>query len=74
MQGTAEAVRDAVLTLGSPAVGVKVVYVGVGPVTESDVSLAAAIGGPILAFNVREPLRVSPRRRSAWASRSWSAR
>jgi len=56
VQGTAEAVRDAVLTLGSPAVGVKVVYVGVGPVTESDVSLAAAIGGPILAFNVREPL------------------
>ena len=55
VQGTAEAVRDAVLTLGSPAVGVKVVYVGVGPVTESDVSLAAAIGGPILAFNVREP-------------------
>ena len=55
VQGTAEAVRDALLGLGTEAVGVKVVYLGVGGVTESDVSLAAAIGGPILAFNVRAP-------------------
>lgn len=61
VQGTAEAVRDAVLTLGSDAVGVKVVYMGVGPVSESDVSLAAAIGGPILAFNVREPIEAVER-------------
>ena len=34
--------------------GVRVVYLGVGPVTASDVALAAAVGGPVLAFNVRE--------------------
>lgn len=55
VQGTAEAVRDAVLGLGSDAVGLKVVFMGVGAITESDVSLSAAIGAPILAFNVREP-------------------
>ena len=55
VQGTAEAVRDSLLSLSSSAVGVKVVYMGVGAITESDVALAAAIGGPILAFNVRSP-------------------
>ena len=55
VQGTAEAIRDSLLGLGTEAVGVKVVYLGVGGVTASDVSLAAAIGGPILAFNVRAP-------------------
>jgi len=55
VQGTAEAVRDAVLGLGSEAVGLKVVYMGVGPITESDISLSAAIGAPVLGFNVREP-------------------
>ena len=53
VQGTAEAVRDSLLGLGTSSVGVKVVYVGVGAVSESDVALAAAIGGPILAFNVQ---------------------
>jgi translation initiation factor IF-2 len=53
-QGTAEAVRDSLLGLGTGAVGVRVVYLGVGPVTASDVALAAAVGGPVLAFNVRE--------------------
>lgn len=55
VQGTAEAVRDSLISLSSSAVGVKVVYLGVGAISESDVSLAAAIGGPVLAFNVREP-------------------
>ena len=55
VQGTAEAVRDSLLSLSTSAVGVKVVYMGVGSITESDVALAAAIGGPILAFNVRSP-------------------
>ena len=55
VQGTAEAVRDAVLGLGSEAVGLKVVYMGVGAITESDISLSSAIGAPVLGFNVREP-------------------
>jgi translation initiation factor IF-2 len=31
---------------------------GVGMITESDVALAAAIGGPILGFNVRPPSNI----------------
>ena len=53
VQGTGEALRDAVQRLSSPAVSVRVIYCGVGPVSESDVDLAAACGAPILAFNVR---------------------
>ena len=53
VQGTAEAVRDSLVSLSSTAVGVKVVYMGVGSITESDIALAAAIKGPVLAFNVR---------------------
>ena len=55
VQGTAEAVRDALLGLSTDAVGLKVVFMGVGAITESDVSLSAAIGAPVLGFNVREP-------------------
>ena len=55
VQGTAEAVRDALLGLASEAVGLKVVFMGVGAITESDISLSAAIGAPVLGFNVREP-------------------
>ena len=53
VQGTAEAVRDALLSLSTDRVGVKVVYQGTGAVTESDVSLAGAVGGVVLAFNVK---------------------
>jgi translation initiation factor IF-2 len=53
VQGTAEAVRDSLLSLSTDTVGVKVVYQGTGAVTESDVSLAAAVGGVVLAFNVK---------------------
>ena len=53
VQGTAEAVRDALLSLSTERVGVKVVYQGTGAVTESDVSLAGAVGGVVLAFNVK---------------------
>jgi translation initiation factor IF-2 len=55
VQGTAEAVRDSVVALGTGKVGVKVVYTGAGQITEGDVQLAGAINAPILGFNVREP-------------------
>ncbi|CEF98965.1 Translation elongation/initiation factor/Ribosomal, beta-barrel [Ostreococcus tauri] len=55
VQGTAEAVRDALLGLSTDAVGLKVVFMGVGAITESDLNLSAAIGAPVLGFNVREP-------------------
>ena len=55
VQGTAEAVRDSVVGLGTGKVGVKVVFTGAGQITEGDVQLAGAINAPILGFNVREP-------------------
>ena len=55
VQGTAEAVRDSVVGLGTGKVGVKVVFTGAGQITEGDVQLAGAINAHILGFNVREP-------------------
>ena len=55
VQGTAEAVRDSIIGLGTGKVGVKVVFTGAGQITEGDVQLASAINAPILGFNVREP-------------------
>jgi translation initiation factor IF-2 len=46
-------VRDAVQALASEAVGVKVVSLGVGPVSLSDVQQASATGAHIVAFNVK---------------------
>jgi translation initiation factor IF-2 len=54
VQGSAEAVRDAVLALprrGTAAASV--VLCGVGPASLSDAHLAAATGARLLAFNVR---------------------
>lgn len=53
VQGTCEAVRDSLLSLSTDTVGVKVVYQGTGAVTESDIALASAVGGVVLAFNVK---------------------
>ena len=53
VQGSAEAISQALEKLGTEEVQAKVVHSGVGGITESDVSLAAASNAPILAFNVR---------------------
>jgi translation initiation factor IF-2 len=53
VQGSAEALRDALSKLGSTDVGVKVIASGVGGITESDVTLAAASNARIIGFNVR---------------------
>ncbi len=53
LQGSAEAVRDAVQALSSETIGVKVVAMGVGPVSASDVLQANAVGADIIAFNVK---------------------
>ena len=53
VQGTCEAVRDSLLSLSTDTVAVKVVFQGTGAVTESDISLASAVGGVVLAFNVK---------------------
>ncbi|KAL4420178.1 hypothetical protein ABPG77_008314 [Micractinium sp. CCAP 211/92] len=53
VQGSAEAVRDAVAHLATEHIKVQVVHVGVGPVSQSDVQLAVPLGAKILGFNVR---------------------
>ncbi|XWS38267.1 hypothetical protein CRYUN_Cryun19dG0116800 [Craigia yunnanensis] len=55
VQGTVQAVTDALKTLNSPQVFVNVVHVGVGPVSQSDVDLAQACGACIVGFNVKSP-------------------
>jgi translation initiation factor IF-2 len=53
VQGSAEALRDALQKLSTAEVAVKVVSSGVGGITESDVMLAVASKARIIAFNVR---------------------
>jgi translation initiation factor IF-2 len=53
VQGSAEALRDALSQLGTDEVAVKVIASGVGGITESDVTLAAASRARIIGFNVR---------------------
>jgi translation initiation factor IF-2 len=53
VQGSAEALRDSLTKLSTEEVAVKVISSGVGGITESDVTLAAASNGRIIGFNVR---------------------
>jgi translation initiation factor IF-2 len=53
VQGSVEAVANALSNLSTDAVGVNVISTGVGGITESDVSLAKASSAVIIGFNVR---------------------
>jgi translation initiation factor IF-2 len=53
VQGSSEALRDAMLKLSTEEVPVKVVASGVGGISASDVQLAAASKAIIIGFNVR---------------------
>ncbi len=53
VQGSAEAIVQALEKLGTDEVTARVIHVGVGGVTESDVTLATASNAPIIGFNVR---------------------
>ena len=53
VQGSAEAISDALVKLSTEEVKVKVVANGVGAITESDVNLARASHAMIVGFNVR---------------------
>ncbi len=53
VQGSAEALRDALSKVGTDEVAVKVIASGVGGITESDVTLAAASKARVIGFNVR---------------------
>ncbi|HMQ92646.1 MAG TPA: translation initiation factor IF-2 [Amaricoccus sp.] len=53
VQGSAEAIVQALEKLGTDEVRVRVLHSGVGAITESDVGLAEASNAPIIGFNVR---------------------
>ncbi|HTW37679.1 MAG TPA: translation initiation factor IF-2 [Steroidobacteraceae bacterium] len=53
VQGSVEALRDALTQLSSEEVQVKVISSGIGGITASDVQLAAASQARIIGFNVR---------------------
>ncbi|MBT3981831.1 MAG: translation initiation factor IF-2 [Bacteriovoracaceae bacterium] len=53
VQGSYEAIRSSLECLGNEEVNVKVIGGGVGPITDSDVTLAGSCGGFIFGFNMR---------------------
>jgi translation initiation factor IF-2 len=53
VQGSAEAIAAAVNRISTEDIRARILHSGVGGITESDVTLAAASGAPIIGFNVR---------------------
>ena len=52
-QGSVEAIIGSLAKIGNEDIQVRVLHSGVGGITESDVTLAAASRAPIIGFNVR---------------------
>ncbi|MGR3200330.1 MAG: translation initiation factor IF-2, partial [Paracoccus sp. (in: a-proteobacteria)] len=53
VQGSAEAIVQALEKVGNDEVRVRVLHYGVGAITESDIGLAEASSAPVIGFNVR---------------------
>jgi translation initiation factor IF-2 len=53
VQGSAEAIVQALEKVGNDEVRVRVLHSGVGAITDSDIGLAEASGAPVIGFNVR---------------------
>jgi translation initiation factor IF-2 len=53
VQGSVEAIVNALHNISNDEIKVRVLNAGVGAITESDVTLAAASNAPIIGFNVR---------------------
>jgi translation initiation factor IF-2 len=53
VQGSAEAIVQAMEKIGNDEVRVRVLHYGVGAITDTDVGLAEASGAPVVGFNVR---------------------
>ena len=69
VQGSAEAIVSSLEKLGNDEVRARIIHLGAGGITESDVLLAKGAGCPILGFNVR----ASAQARASWRSarRTW---
>jgi translation initiation factor IF-2 len=53
VQGSVEAIVNALNRISTDEIRVRVLHSGVGAITESDVTLASSTGAPIIGFNVR---------------------
>jgi translation initiation factor IF-2 len=53
VQGSAEAIKNALAKLGEENLKVRLIHEGIGNVSETDVHLAAASGAIVIAFNVK---------------------
>ena len=53
VQGSAEAIVQAMEKIGNDEVRVRILHSGVGAITETDISLAEASNAPVIGFNVR---------------------
>jgi len=53
VQGSSEAIAQALDKIGNDEVKVRLLHAGVGAITESDIGLAEASGAPVIGFNVR---------------------
>ncbi|OIQ43917.1 MAG: translation initiation factor IF-2 [Roseobacter sp. MedPE-SW] len=53
VQGSSEAIVQAMEKIGNDEVRVRVLHSGVGAITETDIALAEASGAPVMGFNVR---------------------
>ena len=53
VDGSVEALSDALLKLSTPEIQINIIFKGVGQISESDVLLASASDAIIIAFNVR---------------------
>ncbi|WP_027191272.1 translation initiation factor IF-2 [Fundidesulfovibrio putealis] len=58
VQGSQEAIADALNKLSGEKVKIRLIHSGTGAITESDVLLAAASGAVIIGFNVRPSVKV----------------
>src|SRR5947209_7338202 len=53
VQGTAEAIKNALSKIGEENIKVRLIHEGIGNINETDVHLAAASGAVIIGFNVK---------------------
>jgi translation initiation factor IF-2 len=53
VQGSVEAISGALEQLGTAEVAARLLFTGVGAITESDINLAAASSAAVIGFNVR---------------------
>jgi len=58
VQGSVEALLDAIPRLSTEKVKIKIIHAAPGPISESDVLLASASKGLIIAFNIRPSRRI----------------